>query len=556
MDQKTIQFIEKARQVHGDRYDYSAFTYRGFQVKGTIICQTHGPFEKTPLHHLQRQQGCKLCKREEMSQRQTMTLDQFIAKAKEVHGDANDYSQFVYQSSTTKGLICCNIHGIIFKQTPGHHLSGHGGCDECTRVKSKQTMLARYGAEHHSKTPQFREKVQKTSLERFGVEHHSKTPGFKDQMRSSSLERYGVEYASQLPEFQARVQATNLERFGAPHYNMTHIPKESIPILSDRESLVGLLRTNSLREVAIMLGIGETSLGKRCHKLGIDIPRSSYETAILAFLSELGIAVKHNDRSFINGEIDFLIHDYKLGIEFDGLYWHHEDIRPKRYHLDKLLQMKEKGYRLITIFEDEWLERRKVVESRLLHALGMSPRGKGARKLTVAKIPAKVALAFVKKYHIQGATQSGFIRYGAFDNNDLVAVMTFSQPRVCLGRKSGAVEMLRFATDGKNYPGVASKLFTTFVREYQPDSVISFADRRWSEGRLYEELGFKLKNPKPQPSRWYIDGRRRLHRFNYRKDRIKHLVEDGDHKTEGQIAQELGKSWIWDCGSLTYRWTK
>ena len=192
--------------------------------------------------------------------------------------------------------------------------------------------------------------------------------------------------------------------------------------------------------------------------------------------------------------------------------------------------------------------------SRLLNLVGRSVRGKGARQLTIQSIDPKPANRFLDLYHIQGVGNGGFVRYGAFDGPQLVAAMTFSRPRVALGRTTGADELLRFATDGKSYPGIASRLFQTFVRDHQPDRVISYADRRWSEGHLYRQLGFALVH-ETGPNYWYIGQHRsREHRFSYRKDRIMHLVENGDAKTERQIMLELGRDRIWDCGSLKFEW--
>ena len=140
-----------------------------------------------------------------------------------------------------------------------------------------------------------------------------------------------------------------------------------------------------------------------------------------------------HDRSIIAPqEIDFLLPDHKVGIEFCGLYWHGEQIIPDvNYHLDKLLRMKEAGYRLITIFEDEWLHKREIVESRLLHLLGKSVRGNGARQLIIKSITAAEAVVFLNMYHIQGAGSHGYARYGAYDGEALVAVMTFSSSSCC-----------------------------------------------------------------------------------------------------------------------------
>jgi hypothetical protein len=118
------EFIKKTRKVHGDKYDYSKVNYVNNYTKVCIICPEHGEFWQTPSAHL-RGQGCPKCK----SKKQTCTTDEFIAKAKKIHGDKYDYSKVEYVNRKTKVCIICPKHGE-FWQTPNHHLSGCG-CPKC-----------------------------------------------------------------------------------------------------------------------------------------------------------------------------------------------------------------------------------------------------------------------------------------------------------------------------------------------------------------------------------------------------------------------------------------
>ena len=118
------EFVEKARKVHGDKYDYSKVNYVTSTKKVIIICPTHGDFEQTPERHL-RGRGCQKC-----GGTQKLTLNDFLNKAKEIHGDRYDYSKVEYINSITKVCIVCPTHGE-FWQTVGNHLSGHG-CPICS----------------------------------------------------------------------------------------------------------------------------------------------------------------------------------------------------------------------------------------------------------------------------------------------------------------------------------------------------------------------------------------------------------------------------------------
>ena len=128
MSDKTIEFINKAKEVHGDKYDYSYVEYIKAINKIIIICKKHGNFIQTPNSHL-RGSGCVKCFREKSSIAKKSNTDEFIEKSIKVHDNKYDYSSVVYISASDKIVIKCKKHGI-FEQTPNSHLCGRG-CDKC-----------------------------------------------------------------------------------------------------------------------------------------------------------------------------------------------------------------------------------------------------------------------------------------------------------------------------------------------------------------------------------------------------------------------------------------
>ena len=137
----TQQFIDDAKKVHGDRYDYSKVEYRGNKTKICIICHEHGEFWQTPAYHLIGR-GCYKCGQKAKNQRQILGNTLFIQKAKKIHGDKYDYSKINYVNSDTKVCIVCPEHGE-FWQTPSSHLSGRG-CKLCNKLSNKNTKQLRY----------------------------------------------------------------------------------------------------------------------------------------------------------------------------------------------------------------------------------------------------------------------------------------------------------------------------------------------------------------------------------------------------------------------------
>jgi predicted nucleic-acid-binding Zn-ribbon protein len=124
----TAQFIVEAKRIHGDLYDYSKVNYTTAHGKVDIICEDHGLFTQKATIHLRGSQ-CPACRAEQASDRQRLSTQEFVAKAREVHGERYDYSQVNYTNATSKVEILCAQHGA-FQQVPNSHLTGCG-CPQC-----------------------------------------------------------------------------------------------------------------------------------------------------------------------------------------------------------------------------------------------------------------------------------------------------------------------------------------------------------------------------------------------------------------------------------------
>ena len=136
-DEQTRDFIRKAREVHGNKYDYSKSEYKNSRSKVIIICreQGHGDFLSTPNSHLQNH-GCRLCANNYLSKSKTNGLDGFIARAKTKHGDNYDYSKFIYKNCKSIGIIICPIHGDFSQSAESHYLGS--GCPRCSATKRNE----------------------------------------------------------------------------------------------------------------------------------------------------------------------------------------------------------------------------------------------------------------------------------------------------------------------------------------------------------------------------------------------------------------------------------
>ena len=119
----TNEFIKKAINIHGNKYDYSLVEYYGSQNKIIIICPKHGKFEQTPNNHLNGN-GCPDCVKNKK-----MNTINFIEKSKVIHGNKYEYNLVKYCGSHANVNIVCKIHGV-FNQMPTNHLNGNG-CPDC-----------------------------------------------------------------------------------------------------------------------------------------------------------------------------------------------------------------------------------------------------------------------------------------------------------------------------------------------------------------------------------------------------------------------------------------
>lgn len=136
---KANRFIERARKVHDNKYDYSDIVYINTHTKITIRCPTHGIFTVRPNDHLSKQTGCKRCSIDNHIKKRQYNLEIFLQKAKVIHGDRYDYSLVNYTKSKDRIDIICKKHGS-FKQHAARHLFGHG-CRKCKNERN-YTWLA------------------------------------------------------------------------------------------------------------------------------------------------------------------------------------------------------------------------------------------------------------------------------------------------------------------------------------------------------------------------------------------------------------------------------
>jgi hypothetical protein len=254
----------------------------------------------------------------------------------------------------------------------------------------------------------------------------------------------------------------------------------------------------------------------------------------------------------IQAEIDKIIQGTTLNVVVVPTHQAYD-----KYQYATLMDELRQTQHTIMLFEDEWLDNRELITKKLEHYANSTnvTQQIHARKCVIRVCSPSEKRGLLDEHHVQG-NDNAQINYGAYYNDILIAVMTFCRPRVSVGHKgqyTGMWELSRFCTD-TNYriPGIASKLLKHFQRNNQWTEIYSYADKRWSVGNMYQQLGFTLTADNPPGYFYVVDGKRK-HRWNYRKDVIKNTLPNYDpNLTEQQNMTNHGFWRVWDCGTLKF----
>ena len=428
--------------------------------------------------------------------------------------------------------------------------------EEC-KQKQKQTVYERYGVENVIQNEETRQRRVKTNIKKFGVAAPSTTHEIKEKVKKGIIERYGsIEQRYKLS--QQKFKETMLAKYNVKHHFQRHIDPLNIEKLEDEHWLeqqhVDLKRTQI--NIAAELGVKYTTITRYLKKYDIPIQynvhvSSQHEQELYDFLI-LNIPandVIRNTRDIIPPqELDFYIPKHKLAIEYNGLYWHSElNGKNRYYHRNKLALCEASGIRLVHIFESEWMNDAEIVKSRLLNIMGRSERIY-ARNTDIKQISSEEARLFLNTSHIQGYHPSS-INIGLFYNDELVALMTFGKSRY---NKKYQYELIRYSNKPHtSVVGGAGKLLKYFIMTYKPDSMISYSDKRWNTGNLYERLGFSFSHVS-EPNYWYFKpGFLQIYsRVNFQKHKLPKLLKEFDPtQTEWENIINNGYDRIWDCGN-------
>jgi len=471
--------------------------------------------------------------------------------------EGQNFSQKLYHwlyPSSEIGCKTCGKHSTTFISI---QLGYTKYCSrKCTSVAGISAFQKKYGVKVPSDLEGSREKIRATMLKKYGVESSLQMQSTRDSLQKWRIKTKGTLRTVCYNEGLLKMQINSRNLFLDKLFNGDRLGY--IEPMFSREEYINNSHKYPFRCKVCKTEFIDNIKWARTPQCKVCFPASKPQLEIYNFIKSLGITdVQQNTFSIIeNRELDIYIPSKKVAIEFNGLYWHSQVSGNKScyYHLHKLKLCNELGIRLIQIFEDEWENKRSLVEEKLKHIIGCNiEKGLYARNCLIKDISAKDANIFLENNHIQGGDKSSSIRFGLFSDNKLISVITFGKYRSLMGKTpiDGEFELIRYATSCK-ISGGFSKLLSHFIKEIKPVNIVSYADRRWSDGGLYKKCGF-IMTKDTKPNYWYIKNGNRYYRYNFRKNILHKKLEIFDGNiSEWENMKVNGYDRIWDCGSFKF----
>lgn len=436
--------------------------------------------------------------------------------------------------------------------------------------KKKKTMMEKYGVENSMQYEGSKEKFKQTCLERFGVEYPSQSEEIKKKKEATFIKHYGVKYGVMSEEVKAKIRATCIKKYGVISTLQDEATKEKIKqtllkkygtvyVTQNQEIKDKIIKTNlekyGVEHVSQCKEIRDRIINTVLERYGTLFPKVNLKTEkkIKEWLNSFGFDFKENWNILDRQQIDFFDENLQLAIEYCGLYWHMEDSpepRNRTYHYSKYKKCLDKNIRLITIFSDEWKTRNKQVKNYLKSVFGKNENLIYARDCSIHQVNKETGQKFINENHIQEIKRVALVYFGLFYKDILVGIASLNNHH----RNSSELVLDRLCfLENYNITGGASKLFSrcvTWAKEKCFNKIISWSDNRWSNGKVYDKLGFIMeKELKPDYSYVLISNpNKRIPKQSMRKKKIGCPID----KTEKEFMLEQGYSRIWDCGKKRF----
>lgn len=475
----------------------------------------------------------------------------FLNKARITHGDKYDYSRVLYINSYTKVEIVCPVHGA-FWQLPQHHSRG-SGCPKCATVKNNSKKLL--GVES------FIKKSRDKHGDKYDYSKVAYTGAFNKVVIVCPIHGEFMQTPSDHGKGHGCPKCGRAASDACKHMTTTEFIQKANAIHGCKYNYSKTQYVDTTTDVVIACPAhGEFLQKPKNHLQGHGCPSCFVEVShgheeLIDFMSRHVKSMSINNTDVISPlELDIYLPSRRLAIEFNGDYWHSygrtESHQEKQKHKNKHLRCVDAGIRLMQIFEFEWHEKQDIVKSMLLNAIGKSHRIH-ARKCDVTYVDAASYRTFVNDNHLYGHKTNPSVMIGLVHDNALVSAISFSKHPKYTWEINRLVSV-------KNHVivGGVSKMVKKFIDDYNPESILTYADARYGTGDVYRRLRFELVDH-TRPNYKYIKRRSVFSRQQFQKHKLKYKLEDFDPDlTEAENMFNNGYRRMWDAGHYKFVWSK
>lgn len=458
-------------------------------------------------------------------------------------------------SDKQKQLTCLKKYGRIstfdIEKSKSTKKERYGNANYNNREKSEITCIVKYGFSNPGQNEDIKAKIKKTNYKKYGVSTPLKSGMCIEKSKQTKKENKENDMAY-MAKIQEKRKNTCIDKYGVEHQS------NSIIVQSKRNETLkkeyGYISTSNT-DINYAIDINENSWRKYI-KDGIFDNKSVmvYHNVSAGFVNKKKIIYKiqepniftaeyevstyisnstNNTRNIISPyELDIYSENHKFAVEYNGLMFHSSGIssysmfntpyKDKNYHLMKTNLCEEKGIQLFHIFENEWLNPvKKEIWISMLNGKQNKHTKLGARKCTIKEVQGREAKVFLEENHLQGSVPAS-TRVALIYDNEIVSLMTFGKARIS---KKYDKELYRFCTK-KNLTvqGAGSRLLKYFEDAYKPKSLVSYANRRWSEGNLYDKLNFTFSHDSTPNMFWFKSASMKIEsRQTYQKHKLKDI---------------------------------
>ena len=369
--------------------------------------------------------------------------------------------------------------------------------------------------------------------------------------RTTMMDRYGelASQRAQTPREQWQVETVNnpeklknyIEMFIEKYKRKPHVIELSEHLDTTYSALVKHINAYGLRDMCLFYD-----------------NFSIKENELLEYIKSIYSGnVETRCRDIIKGqEIDIYLPELKIGIEFNGVYWHGDNRKDKWYHRNKSTACYKLGIQLVHIYEYEWDERKDLIKA-YLKDLMHNKQMIYARNCEICKISEPLSIKFLNENHLQGYVNGSDINLGLVTELDgikqVVAIMTFGKPRF---NKNYKYELLRFTNKSEiTVTGGAAKLFKCFL-DNTSGNIISYCNMDKFNGKIYEALGFKLDHISDPNYVWIKPDGTAIPRYKTMKSKLIQQGLGSADMTEDEIMRGLKCYKLYDSGNYVFTYNR